>query len=536
VTRARPALAAVVALAAAAAACGDDRPPGPTGTRLALRVTADGAPIAARVLLVDEHGQPLRIGVLDLYDTRQGAGAIPLAPDVVGTWDGIIVGRGVADLPVGDEPWTPAPVIPFGRYHVVAWHGIDFERWEGDVDLSADRGRVELSIALDRAWTAPGTLAADLHVHALGSLDSNTPLAQRVVAQVAGGVQVIGLSNHDVIGSVADQIRELGLGAIAAAIPSVELSSDYVHLNVYPAAAATPLPAAAAIDPMLPAQLFGLAASFPDHPIVQVNHPRFRDTALFDTFGWDGVSWPPPFPRAFDALEVLNGFNAFDVADDRRIDQCVRDFYTLTDHGWLITPVGNSDSHDFNWVTDGVARTFVYVPDARTEPFDRAAFVDAIRARRTVATTGPWLDVTAAPREGAAGAGPGQVVAAADGAIWLGVRVSRARFVKVDRIRVTIGSATGPETVETIAVPPGERTYAWRGPVEVGAADTWVGVTADGDSPLPLDQTGTYQRDKWGHPGVTPFAIISPILVDADGDGRWRRGDADLSSAPLVQP
>ena len=29
--------------------------------------------------------------------------------------------------------------------------------------------------------------------------------------------------------------------------------------------------------------------------------------------------------------------------------------------------------------------------------------------------------------------------------------------------------------------------------------------------------------------GVTPFAIASPILVDADGDGHWKRGDADLS-------
>jgi len=32
-----------------------------------------------------------------------------------------------------------------------------------------------------------------------------------------------------------------------------------------------------------------------------------------------------------------------------------------------------------------------------------------------------------------------------------------------------------------------------------------------------------------GRPGVTPFAIASPILVDVDGDRRWRRGDANLA-------
>jgi hypothetical protein len=27
---------------------------------------------------------------------------------------------------------------------------------------------------------------------------------------------------------------------------------------------------------------------------------------------------------------------------------------------------------------------------------------------------------------------------------------------------------------------------------------------------------------------VTPMALISPILVDVDRDGRWKRGDADV--------
>jgi len=56
-------------------------------------------------------------------------------------------------------------------------------------------------------------------------------------------------------------------------------------------------------------------------------------------------------------------------------------------------------------------------------------------------------------------------------------------------------------------------------------------VTADGDTAMPLEITGSYQRDKWKRPGVTPFAITGPILVDADGDGRWRRGDADVDLA-----
>jgi hypothetical protein len=68
-------------------------------------------------------------------------------------------------------------------------------------------------------------------------------------------------------------------------------------------------------------------------------------------------------------------------------------------------------------------------------------------------------------------------------------------------------------------------------PLEVGAQDTWIGVDAGGDDPLPVEMTGTYELEK-GRPGVVPYAIINPILVDADGDGRVRFGAADVPVTP----
>jgi hypothetical protein len=204
----------------------------------------------------------------------------------------------------------------------------------------------------------------------------------------------------------------------------------------------------------------------------------------------------------------------------------VRDLYTLIDHGHLITAVANSDTHDLNWVLDGTARTYVYVDDPRTKPFDEAGFIAGIRARRTVATTGPWLDVEAASAEGATPTvGPGQALVPAAGGVWLDITVSQARWVKVERIRITVGG----KLAQTIDVPAGVRTHHWAGRVEVGPSDTWVGVTADGDTAMPLALTGTYQKDKWNRAGVTPFALISPILIDVNGDHRWQRGDADLA-------
>lgn len=534
--------ALIVACACILAGCGKagkKRPPEDakaapkvSTTSFAPRVTSNGTPVAARVLLIDASGEPLRMGNLDVYGKRQGAAACLVAPTVIASYDGIILARGEGEISVGVDTCVPSPAIPYGRYKVWAWRGIEYELWEGEVDLSANRGRVELAIPLERAWTPAGTLAADLHVHAQASLDSLVPNPQRVVAQVAAGIQVIALSDHNTNGDLDAEIAALGLEDTVASIASNEISSDFFHFGVYPVIVDKTKPHGGALgdDKMRYAGLdaiFQIVKGIPGNPIIQVNHPRFRSVALYDNTGWDGVAWPPPFPLTFDAVEVLSGYTAFNVTGDRRVDDSVRDFFTLTDHGTLVAPLGNSDTHDLNWVLDGTARNYVFVPEDRldTKTFDEAAFVEAIRKRRVVATTGPWLSVSASSSEAAKSTvGPGATVRPKDGAIWLDITLAQARFVKTERIRITLGGDTGPTLVETIDVPAGARTHHWAGAIALpNNLDTWVAVTADGDTAMPLAITGSYQKDRWERAGVTPYAIAAPILVDTNRDGTWHR-------------
>ncbi|MDQ3339844.1 MAG: CehA/McbA family metallohydrolase [Myxococcota bacterium] len=504
----------VVALCAA---CGRGEPARST-TILTLDITDGGKPVGARVLLWDEQGQPVRIGQLDLYGQRQGATACPIAPGVVGSWNGLIVARGGGEVPIGRDACNPSPAIPYGKYKVWAWRGIEYEKWEGEVDLSADRGRVPLAIPLVRAWTPSGTLAADLHVHAQASNDSTLPNRQRVIAQAAAGIQVIGLSDHNANGDADLEIGQLGLEDVIASIASNELTSEQLHVNVYPVAVDKSAPRGGSPQDLAKLDagaLFGVARAMPGKPIVQLNHPRFRYTALYDGTNWNGITWPPPFSIDYDAVEVAAGYSAFNMPGDRRFDEGVRDYLTFIDHGRLIIPVGNSDTHDLNWVLDGTARTYVFVDDPRTKPFDEAAFIAALRARRVVATTGPWLDVEVGT------AGPGQFLRAS-GKVVVDIELSQAGFVKAERITIHVGGKP-PQTfgIERLKLD-----------VDVGAVDTWLAVTADGDTPMPKEITGTYQQDKWKRPGVTPFAIAAPILIDADGDGRWKRGDANIALPP----
>ncbi len=482
----------LTAIALVCVACGSSTNPTST-TTLVITVTDHEKPVGARVQLFDAQNRPVHIGALDLYrpyGTPRGTGACSFAPSVLGTWDGLILADGSANVPIGVDACVPTPGIAYGRYHVVAWRGIEYEKWEGDVDLSPGRGEVRLAIALERAWTPRGTLAADLHVHAQASSDSKVPNAQRVIAQAASGIQVVTLTDHDTNGDLDAEIAALQLDDRIASIAGNELTAHGQHIGVFPVPfdRSSPRGGAPPVDvDSTAAALFAIGRAMKTNPIIQVNHPRSRVGSLFDTTHWDGVTWPPPFQITFDAVEVVG-------------DPGVRDYYTFVDHGRLLIGVGGSDTHDLDSATDGTPRTYVFVDDARTNPFDESAFMAALHARRTVATVGPWLEVAAASKEGATQTvGPGQAVASENGAVWLDVTVSRARWVKVEQIRVTIGSPAGPKVVQTIAVVPNERSHHWAGRIEVGPADTWIGVMADG-------------------------AFASPILVDGDRDGHWKRG------------
>ena len=70
--------------------------------------------------------------------------------------------------------------LPAGRYDVLATHGPEYSLPRQELEVNADLGatfRAELKRTVDTS----GYLAADFHVHASPSHDSNVPLTERVL-------------------------------------------------------------------------------------------------------------------------------------------------------------------------------------------------------------------------------------------------------------------------------------------------------------------------------------------------------------------
>lgn len=148
----------------------------------------------------------------------------------------------------------------------------------------------------------------------------------------------------------------------------------------------------------------------------------------------------------------------------------------------------------------GWARVYA---DLRGAPLSAAAFAEAVRAGRTLATNGPWVELAAD------GAGPGEVVAAAPGRP-LEVTV-RCRGFGVERLELT-----GPDGVVAAAEAP-----------EAGGAGGGAGGDG-GVAELAIDTAVEVRDPLWlcavargpGHPSVlgpVVFAHTSPVWVEAGG-------------------
>lgn len=509
----------------------DARPAQPTSTSLVVTITEGegGPPIPGRIVLYGEDDRPLRIGSKDMYDgLDQDRGFCDLSPGVIGTWDGIALIDGTGEMSIGEDGRCgPAPPIPFGVYRVVALQGIEHEMYETTVDLTERRGKVRVVAPLARAFTPTGALAADLHVHAFGSGDSLVPRDVRVTSELVTGIQVIGSSDHNVNGSYEEVIAALGLDGKIASLSSNEVSTSAIHANVFPVQIDPSQPRNGAPGPELDGlvtagQLFSFLHALPRAPFVQLNHPRLRFAAYFDSAGWDGRSWPPPMPVDFDGVETVTGWYAFDVPSDPRLTQALTDLFTLLSHGKLVTATGNSDTHHLSSILAGMPRNYVFVDDATLAPFDEELFTAALRDRRVLVTTGPWLEI------GVGGATMGGRTAATGGMVHVVATLRQASYIEATRLRVWVGGALR----ETVAIPAGAREWAWSGDVAVGATDTWVGLAVDGETLVPAVLHGEYLGHRAEVPGMQPFALANPVLVDADGDGEWR----PPAAKPVVIP
>jgi hypothetical protein len=420
--------------------------------------------------------------------------------------------------------------LPPGQYRVLTARGLEFDVKEYLLTVVAGKTSQLPIVSPKRIWYGGDWHSADLHVHSGASFDSILPFDERLRSFVAQGAEVLVASEHNRLIDQRSRVAALGLEGKVQVITGSELTgmsrtakalTTVGHSNAFPLTA-KPMEFAGGSpqveDRALREVIAGVREQSPN-AIFQLNHPRAAnpidaDLAFFDhlsvgkpydpmqsleSFNNKSLLAPDPVSGFrdidFDVIEVLNG------AEFAVYSQIRDDWFSLLNQGARRAATGNSDSHGLRSVV-AAPRNYVYVPNSNKQlPLDEGAFVDAVRAGHSFATTGPLLAVTL--RDAYSEVGMGDTFSGRRGELH--VQIDAAPWVTVDTLTLWVNG----EIYRQLKVAVGDHKV-----IEIIASeDSYVVVEVSG-------QPSAVYRALM--PDLAPLALSNPIYIDADGNGEWR--------------
>ena len=440
----------------------------PAPVRLDYEIVDDatGEDIPGRILVIGTHPAFPDKRVFETYDRLAG---------VVRSEHAI---RGISTGAVADPPiYLPAG----GSYRVYASRGTE---WSADSAPFAGTASGSVTLHLRHVVDTPGYLAAEFHVHQVGSPDSPVGSPERVRSALSAGVELFAVTDHDVVSDLEPIVQGFNADDLLRVVPGIEITPfAYGHFNAYPM---QPLSNAngGAVDwgrggtlgyAMTPGEIFA-GAKARGARVVEVNHPRGagalgqfqqyfdRANLKYDyaarTVDGDfaGASVPNSWLRlpdqslwndGFNALEIWNGFAMADSDHDGRreiasLDRVLRDYFNMLNLGYYVAPIGNSDTHTSVSDPLGMPRNLIRVTDDSGAALADGSITDDVmqtiegtgRARDIVVTNGPMLAIAAGGQSAI-----GHQVAATGGTVTLQVTITSPTWADVDTLEVFANAA-----------------------------------------------------------------------------------------------
>ncbi len=314
-----------------ARAAGEGRPLGPLvdfeiqedGDTAVQLVAATGATIV--VTLVDEHGArvPGKASAVGTYGAEfsgqnprdflydLAAGQHHMATDQIPDDPADPKTRRYLEAwgHAGGDGLTSLHVRP-GTYTIVSSRGPEFGTVEEVVVVRAGQ-TVALAHAPARVIDSTGWIAADLHLHSVGSIDSGMSIDDRVVAVAAEGVEYAVSTDHNYVTDFAPAIERQGLSDWLQSSIGLEATTlESGHFNGYPLRYDIANVTHGSFDwPERPpdeifAEIRALGRFGPEDTIVQVNHPRDTLLGYFQQYNRNGLTFDE------NALDFIGGFLA----------------------------------------------------------------------------------------------------------------------------------------------------------------------------------------------------------------------------------
>ena len=451
--------------------------------------TANGQPVPARITIVNELGQ-----LVKLYDVRTATNAV--RPGVLYT------------LGTGDSF-----ALPPGKYTLYATRGMEWGVAKQSIVVDGGQSQSHTFVILPEVDTK-GFLACDSHIHTLpGSGHGNATFEERMITIAGEGVEVAIATDHNHISDYTKYQRASGTNTHFHSISGDEVTTHNGHFTAFPLDPSKAVPGGVkGRNPLflksedwtkLIADMRKKGAE-----VVILNHPYWPTIAKgpFGRFRFTrstgGRIEGPEF--SFNGLEVAQPAN-----ETPDFFYALEDWMSLLNRGLRLTAVGATDSHTVNDPV-GQARTYLRSPTDNVVDIDSKDVYRAFLEGRAVASSGIFSHLSIAEQYSMGDLVPAATVT--DGAkIKVRLRVAAPSWVRPrDAMIYVNGKRVAQKTIASKIDQPTDQTLEFM--IDVPAHDAHVVAFVLGDG-ITLPGWTTY--------GKATQAITNPIYLDVDGDKKY---------------
>ena len=249
--------------------------------------------------------------------------------------------------------------LPAGTYTIYATRG--FEYGVDSLNITLKPGdHLSKKFILKKEVPTEGWVSSDTHIHSLTySGHGDATIEERVLTIAGEGIEMPVISEHNLNVDVNTVAEKMNVRKYFTPITGDEVTTPVGHFNAFPVDANDPAINYKVNDWNTLSQNINkvktVKAIILNHAEdIHNNFRPFNSTHHISIAGLNLSGWT--FPA--NAMEVMNS-----GAQMQDIMRLYNDWFGMLNHGYRLTPVGSSDSHDVIRYLVGQGRTYIRADD-----------------------------------------------------------------------------------------------------------------------------------------------------------------------------
>lgn len=417
--------------------------------------------------------------------------------------------------------------LPAGKYRIYAGRGFEYSLDQSEFEVQAGQTHRQ-ALSIQREVPTPGYVACDPHIHTLThSGHGDSTIEERMITLAGEAIELAIATDHNVQIDFHPFAQKLRVRQYFTPVIGNEVTTPRGHFNIFPVNPGARTPNHKQTDWSL---LFDDLQKTPEVKIAILNHARdlhsgvrpFGPALHNAVVGENLDGWP----FRFQGMEVVN--SGATQTDPLRL---FHDWMGLLNHGYQVTPIGSSDSHDVARHFVGQGRTYIRCDDRDPGQLDVDAAVNNFLQGRVMVSYGLLTELTVSENYTS---GELATVGAED--IRLDLRILGPHWVKADRIQLySNGTLIRDELVQV--KDSGDRPLGvqWTGQWSISRPRHDVNLVAIATGPGvkgPWWRTAKPYQPTSTDPGTQVIGCSGAVWIDGDGDGK--RTSARDSAQRLV--